>query len=63
MSRLGDDDWYARLSAAEALGELGPEAHAAIPALEAMQDDPNESVRKVAAEAIQDIQEACRRAH
>ena len=49
--------WSPRLAAAEALGNLGPKAKAAIPALERMLDDKKElDVVKVAAnEALRKI--------
>jgi HEAT repeat protein len=52
---MDDYDWYVRLSAAEALGEIGPKAAVAIPHLRKLSRDPDVNVCHVAAEAIYDI--------
>jgi HEAT repeat protein len=52
-----EDDWYPRATAAWALGEIGPDARDAIPALEALagDEDQDEDVSRAAAEALAKI--------
>ena len=51
-----DNDSYVRQSAAEALGEIGPQAGAAVPALiRALLSDANTGVRITAAEALEKL--------
>jgi len=52
---LADGNPQARLLAAVTLGEIGPEAKSAIPALEAALGDRDEAVRFAAAEALKKI--------
>jgi HEAT repeat protein len=53
IERLWDDDVTVRSAAAESLGRIGPEAKAAVPALQAMlADDQGEDLHSVAAEAL-----------
>jgi len=57
---LGDPEWFVRLAAAEVLGEIGPEASEAGPALTElmMEDDPSvpQCVQEVATEALKKVQ-------
>jgi HEAT repeat protein/beta-lactamase regulating signal transducer with metallopeptidase domain len=53
---LKDSYWAARREAAEALGNLGPDAKAAVPALTKLLDDRQEQVRKAARVALNKIQ-------
>ena len=57
VQALAEEDWYPRANAAWALGEIGPEAREAIPALEALarDEDQDEEVRQAAAEALEKI--------
>jgi len=48
-------DWMVRKDAADALGELGPMAQEAIPALEIAMEDERKDVRDAAAKAIKKI--------
>ena len=50
------DRELARTEAAAALGDIGPKAQAAVPALKKALDDPSPSVRAAAAEALSKIQ-------
>jgi HEAT repeat protein len=49
-------DEILRVQAAGALGDLGPEARDAVPALKKLLDDPNEEVRRTAADSLAKIQ-------
>jgi hypothetical protein len=53
---LGHEGAAVRLGAATALGALGPSARAAVPALRALQDDPDARVREAARDALARIQ-------
>ena len=56
IEKLKDPDEEVRQNAAKALGEIGPEAKAAIPALrEALKDD-YKAVRKAAEDALKEIE-------
>ena len=46
-----------RGDAVEALGRIGPDAKMAVPALNELLKDANESVRKAAAEALEKIKD------
>ena len=50
-------DWMVRKDAADALGELGPMAQEAIPALEVALEDERKDVREAAAKALEKIGE------
>jgi HEAT repeat protein len=52
---LTEADWSGRWIAARALGDLGPSAKEAIPALEMLLSDREERVRLIAAEALKKI--------
>jgi len=52
---LGNDDWRIRYYAAEILGMIGPDATAAIAALQDMLNDSNEMAREKASWAITEI--------
>lgn len=54
IASLGDSDSFVRRDAARALGEFGPGAASAVPALMALRKD-KESVRRAAAEALDQI--------
>jgi HEAT repeat protein len=51
--KLGDSERVERRYAAEALGKMGSEAMAAVPALEEALKDPDERVRSEAARALE----------
>ena len=53
---VGAKDEILRMQAAGALGDLGPEARDAVPALRKLLEDPNEDVRRTAAESLTKIQ-------
>ena len=55
---LSDDDNSPRRAAAAALGQLGPAARQAVPALEALADDDDIDLQYVAAQALAAIQGA-----
>jgi HEAT repeats len=56
LAKLEDTDEFVRMKAAKTLGEMGPEAQAAIAALtEISQNDPDEDVRRFALDALQKI--------
>jgi len=55
MGRLGDSNRLVRAKAAWALGEIGPEARAGIPALEKALSDEQKEVGSAAAEALEKI--------
>ena len=52
---LRDPEWTVRRQAAIALGQIGPDAKAAIPALESLVRDPDHLVRKAAVESLRKI--------
>jgi hypothetical protein len=52
VNDLGSSSWRARKKGARGLGELGPSAGVAAPELEKLLDDPDEQVRKAAADAL-----------
>jgi HEAT repeat protein len=54
IASLGDRDSFVRRDAARALGEFGPDAASAVPALLALRKD-KESVRRAAVEALGQI--------
>jgi HEAT repeat protein len=54
MEVLKDSDTFVRRDAAAALGEFGPDAKSAVPALLALQND-KEPVRRAAADALEKI--------
>lgn len=56
LVQLGHEDWKVRLSAARAIGDLGPRAISAIPALEERIVDENGDVCNAAAEAMSKIE-------
>jgi HEAT repeat protein len=56
IAALKDKEPRARQDAARLLGDVGSDARAAIPALTAAQEDPNEDVRKAAQEALGKVQ-------
>lgn len=56
IARLSDDDWRVRLEAARAIGDLGPAAISAVPALEERIVDENGDVCNAAAEAMSKIE-------
>jgi HEAT repeat protein len=56
LHKLGDEDWQVRLAAARAIGDLGPQAVSAIPALEELIVDQNGDVCNAAAEAMSKIE-------
>ncbi len=56
IALLEDKRWYNRRWAAEILGDVGPPAKAATPALTKVLKDESEDVRKAAAEALKKIQ-------
>jgi HEAT repeat protein len=53
---LSNDDNRVRQVAAEALGRFGPAAGSALPALQRALSDPDPDVRRVAGDAILDIE-------
>jgi HEAT repeat protein len=55
VAALDDAELDVRVAAATALGELGPAAAEAIPALEAALADPGKKIRVVAEEALEQI--------
>jgi HEAT repeat protein len=55
VERLGDDDWDVREWAARAVGDAGPRARSAIPALKAALKDPDERVRAAAEQALERV--------
>jgi len=57
IQMLGDSKSSLRRGAAKALGRIGPEAAAAIPALELMQHDEKSWIRWAATEALEKIRE------
>ena len=57
IDALKDKDAIVRGEIAESLGEIGPDAKDAAPALTALLKDKNKDVRKNAAEALKKIQE------
>ncbi len=52
LNAVGDEDEYVREAAADALGEMGPEAKDAVPALIQTLGDGDEHVRRAAADAL-----------
>ena len=56
LAKLSDDDWQVRLAAARAIGDLGPRAASAVPALEERIVDENGDVCNAAAEAMSKIE-------
>jgi uncharacterized protein (TIGR03067 family) len=62
VARLADADWFERHRAAQKLGDLGPAAKPAVPALAAALKDPERWVRASAAEALGKIGPASRTA-
>jgi len=56
LRELDHEDWQVRLAAARAIGELGPRAVSAIPALEERIVDPNGDVCNAAAQAMSKIE-------
>jgi HEAT repeat protein len=56
INALNDPTWDMRLAAAISLGDIGPAAQVAIPALTTALNDDEEIVRKVAAAALDKIQ-------
>ena len=55
IHRLKDSDWRVRYAAVCALGEIGPEAKEAVPALVAVLKDEDKDVRYAAAWALGQI--------
>jgi HEAT repeat protein len=52
---LKDKNWWVRKTTAEALGNIGPDAESAVPALTKSLQDADDNVRKAAAEALKKI--------
>lgn len=55
IARLSDSGSYGRITAVGALGELGPLAREAIPALEQMLNDPDGDVRLMVEQSLAKI--------
>ena len=55
IALLKDDTWEMRRGSAWVLGKLGPDAKDAVPALTEALNDPNDAVRRRAAEALKKI--------
>jgi len=58
IQQLANADEIVRMKAAKDLAKIGPSAKSAIPALQKLLQDPDEDVRRVAANAIERIQGA-----
>lgn len=56
IAKLSDPDWRVRLAACQALGKLGPRAHAALPKLQELIVDDNGDVCNAAAAALSEIE-------
>ena len=54
---VADDKSLVRAEAAEILGQLGPAAHAALPALRSLRNDKNPDFRQTSRDAIERIQQ------
>jgi HEAT repeat protein len=52
---LRSEPWTVQRQAAIALGRIGPEARAALPALERLRNDENRPLREAVREAIRQI--------
>ena len=55
IQALKDEDWRVRYDAAKTLGQIGPEAKAAVPALAQALKDGDWHVRQSAAEALEKV--------
>ncbi|MCF7762322.1 MAG: HEAT repeat domain-containing protein [Verrucomicrobia bacterium] len=58
---LTNEDWLVRQFAADRLSQLGARSTSAIPELQKLRDDKEDSVRRAARAAVQNIQEAARK--
>jgi len=58
VAQLSHPDWRSRRAAAERLGELGPRAESAVPALEEAISDENGEVCLAASDALSKIRKA-----
>ena len=58
---LGCRNWVVRMNSIKTLGNIGPEAKSAVPALVALLGHKDEDVRKAAAEALEKIKKESKR--
>lgn len=56
IDKLSDADWKVRFAACQALGKMGPRAHAAAPKLQELIVDDNGDVCNAAAAALSEIE-------